>query len=169
MITIRQKHRFIIPDIRLSIICLKLYRLFLPTLLKNLPIILILFPYHYLVFRFYSFSLWYCVLTSRETWTWCIFCCIAIVYMSVMYYTSKIVNESHPCLSLNWHISHVTVYHWFSYVSNSKQLFLHHTCECPIIPRIMFAITVTYNSGNYVGTLGLRPTQAYQCNKHYRR
>ena len=115
------------------------------------------------------FLLWYCVLTSRETWTWCIFCCIAIVYMSVMYYTSKIVNESHPCLSLNWHISHVTVYHWFSYVSNSKQLFLHHTCECPIIPRIMFAITVTYNSGNYVGTLGLRPTQAYQCSKHYRR
>ena len=31
---------------------------------------------------------------------------------------------------------------------------LKPNCECPIIPRIMLAKTVAYNSQNYAGTLG---------------
>ena len=56
-------------------ICSKIYRLFLPALLKNTHKLSFLFSYHYLLFLFCSSFCWlFCVLTSRETWTRCIFC-----------------------------------------------------------------------------------------------
>ena len=40
------------------------------------------------------------------------FCC-RYIYCANFSDTSKMVNESHPCLFLIWLISHVTVCHWF--------------------------------------------------------
>ena len=52
-----------------SLICSKLYQLFLPALLKTLPIEL--FYSHTITYNSYFivFALLFCVLTSRETWT----------------------------------------------------------------------------------------------------
>ena len=62
----------------LSLIYSKFYQLFLPALLKNLPIIL--FYSHLITYysHFIPFALLLCILTSRETWVWCIFGCITI-------------------------------------------------------------------------------------------
>ena len=35
-------------------------------------------------------------------------------------------------------------------ISHNWQLFLHHACECPIIPRITLAKTVADNFQNYL-------------------
>ena len=45
------------PLLTLRIVCSKFYQSFLPALPKSVPIILILFSYHYLLFPYYSFAL----------------------------------------------------------------------------------------------------------------
>ena len=99
-----------ITGVSLSLICLKFYRLFLPTLPKNYP----LFSIYSHIITYYShiilYTLLFQVLTSREThvWTWYIFCCRHCVNDSDVCIIGKMVNENHPCLSLNCIISYVT-------------------------------------------------------------
>ena len=145
----------------LSLICLHLYySLKHAHFPKNYPLFLFC---SYIITYYYNYS--FCFLAS-----WCIDMYIQrnmdlidillqlrIVQMSVMYiHRSKIVIKSHPHISLNCFIYHVTVYQWFYY--------LIYICECPIIlklyyacqcPIIMLAKTVTYDSQNYASTLSL--------------
>ena len=101
--------------ISLSLICSKIYPLFLPALPKNLPIILFLFSYHYLFFSFCSFGLYFQVLinSSREKHGLETYCCSYCLNFSdaKCIRTNKIVNENNLCLSLNCacFITYVTV------------------------------------------------------------
>ena len=45
-------------------------------------------------------------------------------------------------------------YRLFFHYALECTIILNYACECPIIPRIMPAKSVTYNSPNYAGTLG---------------
>ena len=51
---------------------------------------------------------------------------------------------------------HITHTHLIAsnYSCNMPRNVQNYACECPIIPRIMLAKTVTYNSQNYAHTLG---------------
>ena len=61
--------------------------------------------------------------------------------MSVMYmHTSKIVNESHPCFSLNSFLMLPLILIFNIYV-------LNYACEHPIVLKVYLG--VPYNSQNY--------------------
>ena len=98
-----------------------------------LSVILILF------FMLYCFRYWHPERHGLDAYF-----IVAIVQISVMYIhiRSKIVNESHPCLSLysSLMLSLILVF-------NSYWLFLNYACEHPIILKL--CLGVSYNSHNY--------------------
>ena len=158
MCTVDLTNLFIKPEPNMSLICSNFTNYHFQHFPRNLPIFLILFPYHYLLFPYYSLCFTVQVLISKETRTWYIFCfSYIIVYMIVMYIpTSKMANESHTCL--------LKLPDWFlmslfatDLIFNSYQLILNYDCEHPIIlnlclvlpciPRTMLKM-VTNNTQN---------------------
>ena len=145
---------------------LKFYHLFLPALLKKLPVILTLFSHYYVPIILIQF---FCINVSGTYWhiekqelDMYRFCCrymyIVQTLVTQVQWSMKVILA----FSLNWLISHVTVCHWFLYLIGADYSFImplkvlkfkNCACECPMVPRIMPAKLITYNFRNYASTL----------------
>ena len=88
--------------VSLSLICSNFYWLFIAALPKKLPIILILFSYHYLLFPYYSFAIMFQVAThwqlEKQELDMYQFCCRFIVQLLMI----EVKRSMEVILAFSW-------------------------------------------------------------------
>ena len=121
---------------------LKLLHIISSSTFQKLPIISTLLSFHYLLFPYYSVCFVVLAIDIQRNMDYIYFCCsyvLSNISDVQCVYISKMINEKHPHLSLNYIISHVTV------MFNNYWLFFNHACEHPIILKLCLGVSYNFS------------------------